>query len=74
MRSPVGELVAGVRSLVVRSPQNQAAVPYVAGRIDTRGSLSGDLGTTQGGAIEAFGQNGTLFAIITKLAQGTASS
>jgi HK97 family phage portal protein len=73
MRSPVGELVAGVRSLIVR-PQNQAAVPYVAGRVDTRGSLSGDLVSTQGAALEAPGQNGTLFAIMTKLAQGVAAT
>ena len=73
MRSPVGELVAGVRSLITR-PRNDAAVPYVAQR-DVRGysGQTAELAGTQVTAIESFGQNGTLFAIITKLAQGTAA-
>lgn len=73
MRSPVGELIGGVRALIAR-PQNQAAVPYVAGRTDMRGSMPGDLASTQNGAIEAAGQNGTLFSIMTKLAQGVAAN
>lgn len=73
MRSPVGELLTVARTLV--RPRNEPAVPYVAAR-DVRGygGQSADLVGTQAGAIEAFGQNGTLFAIITKLAQGVAAT
>lgn len=72
MRSPVGELLTAARQLV--RPQAQAGVPYV-GQSDQR-SYSGratDLSGVQSGAIDAFGQNGTLFATITKLAQSTAA-
>lgn len=76
MRSPVGELLTTVRTLVRPSPRAEAPISYV-GRADNRGvsagQISGELTSVQGGAIEAFGQNGTLFAIITKLAQGVAS-
>jgi HK97 family phage portal protein len=74
MRSPVGELIGAVRSLV--RPGNQAGVPYVANGspIMYGMSTSGDLAATQSAAIDAFGQNGTLFAAITKLAQGVAST
>lgn len=72
MRSPVGELLTFSRSLV--RPRADTPAPYVAGR-DVRGYSggTGDLGGTQTSSIEAFGQNGTLFAIVTKLAQGTAA-
>lgn len=72
MRSPVGELVRWASSIgVIR---NEAAVPYVAAR-DVRGysGQTADLAGTQAGAIDAYGQNGTLFSIITKLSQGTAA-
>lgn len=74
MRSPVGELIGGVRALVAR-PRNDAAVPYV-GQSDVRSysGQNGDLTSVQAGAIEAFGQNGTLFATVTKFAQGTAAN
>lgn len=73
MRSPVGELVALASRALVR-PRNDAAVPYV-GQRDVRGysGQTADLAGTQAGAIDAFGQNGTLFATITKLAQGTSA-
>lgn len=72
MRSPVGELLTVARTLV--RPRADAAVPYV-GQRDVRGysGQTADLVGTQAGAIDAYGQNGTLFAIITKLAQGTAA-
>jgi HK97 family phage portal protein len=72
MRSPVGELLTFSRSLV--RPRAQTTTPYVSQR-DVRGysGQTADLGSTQAGAIEAYGQNGTLFSIITKLAQGTAA-
>lgn len=73
MRSPVGELLTFGRGLV--RPRAQTTAPYVA-QADVRGygaGSNGDLTSTQAGAIEAFGQNGTLFAIISKLAQGVAS-
>lgn len=74
MRSPVGELLTAVRSIRTR-PRDDAPVPYVAQR-DTNYSSGGILTSTNGdplASIEAFGTNGTLFAIVTKLAQGTAS-
>lgn len=72
MRSPVGELLTVARQLV--RPRNDPAVPYVAAR-DVRGygSQTADLAGTQASAIDAFGQNGTLFSIVTKLAQGTSA-
>jgi HK97 family phage portal protein len=75
VKSPVGELVSAVRGLATR-PRAQAAVPYVGNHnsVTHVGTQSGDLVSTQSGAIEAFGQNGTLFAIITKLAQGVAAT
>lgn len=72
MRSPVGELLTFSRSLV--RPRDDSPVPYVAQR-DVRGygGQTADLVGTQVGAIDAYGQNGTLFSIITKLAQGVAA-
>jgi HK97 family phage portal protein len=72
VRSPVGELLTTVRTLV--RPRAESSVPYV-GQRDVRGysGQTADLVGTQAGAIDAFGQNGTLFAIITKLAQGVAA-
>jgi HK97 family phage portal protein len=73
MRSPVGELVAAAGRALAR-PRNDAPVPYVAQR-DLRGypgsvaSATGD----QAAALEASGQNGTLFAIIEQLSTGTAA-
>lgn len=74
MRSPVGELVSAVSRLRMRDLRNDAAVPYVGAR-DVRGysGQTADLAGTQAGALDAFGQNGTLFATVTKLAQGTAA-
>lgn len=72
MRSPVGELLTAARTLV--RPQAQTSTPYVAQR-DVRGysGQTADLTSVQAGALDAFGGNGTLFAIITKLAQGVAA-
>lgn len=74
MRSPVGELLTVARGLVAPRPHNQPTTPYVAQR-DVRGysGQTADLVSTQTGAIEAYGQNGTLFSIITKLAQSVAA-
>ena len=74
MRSPVGELVAGVRALVAR-PRNDAPVPYV-GR---GGALSALVGSSvsptgdQAAAIEAPGSNGTLFSIMNQLSTAVAA-
>lgn len=75
MRSPVGELVSLAQRALVR-PRNDSPVPYVntASNITHMGAQGGDLVTTQASAIEAFGQNGTLFAVVTKLAQGVAAT
>jgi HK97 family phage portal protein len=72
MRSPVGELLTVARSLV--RPRAETSAPYVSQR-DVRGysGQTADLVGSQSAAIDAYGQNGTLFAIVTKLAQGTAA-
>lgn len=74
MRSPIGELAGAVRALVPR-PRNDAPVPYVGrgayggGSLALGGGATGDPTT----ALEAYGTNGTLFAIAGQLSQSVAA-
>lgn len=73
MRSPLGELVAAAGRALAR-PRNDAAVPYVAAGDQRYSSMALPSATgDQGQALEAAGQNGTLFAIINQLSTGVAA-
>lgn len=70
MRSPVGELVAAGRR-GMRRIRNESPVPYVGRGGRFAGASSGVPGD-MAAEIDAYGQNGTLFSIVERLATSAA--
>lgn len=72
MRDPIGAALSALRR--VPRPQNLSSVPYVGHGVTSVGLMSGlrSGGIDQAAQMTAYGSNGTLFGIVSRLATATA--